>query len=145
MSTMAWQWHLTPLVRSSIPSSKVPGKMWLSSECTYHSRLRYFSQCTQEGFIMSTWRRWNKIISIRAWTTKFGTYWLTKWMSNTPLATLTCSLWPKSWEDGPKPEILCSWKPPQLEDQMLLGHRHQGTCFSLGSWRAIIPSLLNLP
>ena len=33
MSTMAWWWHLTPLVKSSLPSGKVLGRMWLSSEC----------------------------------------------------------------------------------------------------------------
>ena len=59
-----------------------------------------------------------------------------------PLATQSWSL-PRSWKDGQKPEILCSQRPPQLEDWMLTGHRHLGICFPLGGWMATIPSLLN--
>ena len=62
-----------------------------------------------------------------------------------PLATTTWSLQSVSWKDTQKPEIPCSQRPPQLEDWMLLSHRHQGICFPLGSWRAIVHSLLDLP
>ena len=94
MSTVVWWWHSMPLVRSSIPSSKDLGSMWLSSECTCCSRYRYFSQNTWEGFNRSTWSGWNKIISMRAWTPNISACWLTKWMENTLLATLTCSCGP---------------------------------------------------
>ena len=132
-------------VRSSIPSNKVPGRLCLSSKCACCSRFRYSSLSTQAGFNRSTQRIWNEIISTRAWTPDIGACWPTMWMANTPLATLTCSLQPRSWTDGPKPEIPCSWRPPQLEDGMLPSHRHWGICFPLGSWRAIVPSLLHLP
>ena len=145
MSTRTCWWCFMHLVKSSIPSSKYPGRMWLSLKCTYCSRYIYFSQSNQEGFNRSTWRRWNEIISTRAWTPNISAHWLTKWMVNTPLAILTCSLQPRSWKDGQKLEIPCSQRPPQLEDQMLPSHRHRGTCFPLWSWRAIVPSQLNLP
>ena len=57
MSTMVWWWHSTPLVRRLIPSGKVPRRMWLSSECSCHSRFTYSSQSSQEGFNRSTYRR----------------------------------------------------------------------------------------
>ena len=143
MSTMAWWWCSTPS-RSSIASSKVPGRMWPSSGGTCQSRFRHSIQSTWEGCNRSTWRRWSEIISMRAWTLNIGACWPTKWMANTPLATPTCSLQPRHWKDGQKPEIPCSQRPPQLENQMLPGHRHWGICFLLGSWRATVPSLLDL-
>ena len=144
-SAMPWWWCLMPLVSSSIPSSKVPGRMWLSLECACCSRFRYLSQSTLEEFNRSMWSRRNEIICMRAWTLNIGICWLTKWMVNAPLATPTCSLQPGSWKDGQKPEIPCSWRPSQWEDQMLPSHRHQEICFPLGSWRAIVPSSLNPP
>ena len=145
MSTMAWWWCLMPFVRRSIPSSKVLGKMWPRSECACCSRFRYSSWSTQEGFNRRTWRRWNEIISTRACTPNISACWPTKWMANTLLATLTCFLQPRSWKEGSKLEIPCSQRLPQLEDQMVPSQRHWGTCFPLGSWRAIVPSQLNLP
>ena len=53
--------------------SKDPGRMWLSLECTCHSKSRYSSQSIQEGFNKSMWRRWNEIASMRAWTPYTGT------------------------------------------------------------------------
>ena len=85
------------------------------------------------------------IVSMRAWTPNTGACWPTKWMANTLLVTPTCSLQCGNWKDRQKLEIPCSQRLPWLEDQMLPDHRHQGTCFPLGSWRAIIPSWLDLP
>ena len=45
-----------PLVRSSIPSSKDLGTMWLSLECACCSRYRCFSWNTHKGFNRSTWK-----------------------------------------------------------------------------------------
>ena len=89
ISTMAWWWHLTPLVRSSIPSSKVLGRMWPSSEWTCHSRFRYSSQSTHGGRIQQEHVeeiKWDHV-STRAWTPNISACWPTKWMANTPLAT----------------------------------------------------------
>ena len=61
-----------------------------------------------------------------------------RWMTNTPLVTLTCSLQHRNWKDGQKLETSLFQKTtPWLEDQMLPDYRHWGTCFPLGSWRAI--------
>ena len=142
-STTVWWWHLMPLARGSIPSNKDAGRMWLSLECTCCNRFRYSSQSIWEGFNKTMWRRWNGIISARAWTLNTGTCWPTKWMANTPLVTPTCSLQHRNWKDRQKLEIPCSQRLPWLEDQMWPDHRHQRTCFPLGSWRVIIPSWLN--
>ena len=101
--------------------NKVPGRMCLGSECTCHCRFRYFRRSIWEWFNRSMWRRWNEIISMRAWTPNISTCWPTKWMVNSPLVSPTCSLQPRSWKDGQKPKIPCSQRQPQLEDQMLLG------------------------
>ena len=89
-----------PLVRSSIPSCQVPGRMWLNLECTCHNRSRYSSWSTQERFNRSIERRWNEIISTWAWTLNFAACCPTQWMANTLLATLTCFLHPRSWKMG---------------------------------------------
>ena len=49
MSIMAWWWHLTPWARSSVPSNKDQGRMWLNLECACCSRSRYSSLSIQEG------------------------------------------------------------------------------------------------
>ena len=100
MSITAWWWCLMHLIRSSIPTSKIPGRMWPSSECACYSRFRYSSQSTQEGFNRSTRKRWNEIVSMRAWTPNISAWWPIKWMANTLLVTLTCSLQSGSWKIG---------------------------------------------
>ena len=118
MDTMAWWWCLMPLVRSSIPWSKVLGRMWRNSKCALvtadsDTPVRVHRKDSTEAFRGDETR----FISMRAWTPNIGTCWPTKWLVNTPLATPTCSLQPRSWRDVQKPEILCSWRLPQLEDQ----------------------------
>ena len=144
MSTMAWWWHTTPLVRSSSLKQGSGENVAKFGVCL--SQQVQIPQSEYPGkFNRSMWRKWNEIISMRAWTMNISACWLAKSMVNTPLATLTCSLWLRSWQDGQELEIPCSQRPPQWEDQGLPGHRHQGTCFPLGSRRAIIPLWLNQP
>ena len=100
----------------------------------------YLGRIQQEQMEEMEWDCFYKGLNPKYWH-----MWLTKWMVNPLLATPTCSLWPGSWKDGQKLEIPCSQRPPQLKDQMLPGHSHLGTCFPLGSWRAIVPSWLTPP
>ena len=86
-------------------------RMWLSLEYTYPNKFRYFRQSIPAESNRNMWRKWSGIASIKALVLSIRECWPTRAMVKILSPILNCSLLPKSWKDGWKPEILCSWKP----------------------------------
>ena len=143
MSTMAWWWCSMPLVKSSIPSIEVSGRMWPSLECTCHSRFRYSSQSTWEGFNRSMYSRWNEIISMRAWTPNIGACWPTKWMSNTIASYCDLLLAAQKLERQAEARDLLLPKTTTTGGSNVTQPQTSGNLFPSRSWSATLPSLLD--
>ena len=134
----SWQWdiaifccsgwddqHLLPYVFQSLQG--FPGDLVrsLGKDTTMKDILQMLDEHYSMAMMFNTWVR-SSIPSSK----DQGRMWANSWQ-------------PRSWKDGQKPEILYSWRPPQLQDQTYPLLRHQGTCFPPSSWREVIPSAPN--
>ena len=103
--------------------------MWLSSEYAYPNRFRYSRWSIPVESNRSMWRRWSGITSTRALALSISKCWPTRLMMKILSPIPNCSLLPRNWKDGWKPQDFLLPKTTTAGSSNIIHSHSQGNLF----------------